>query len=87
MEQWSILSHVINYVQYSKNPKDFHMMTIKPVNNKKFSKRMKDRDKYDLSLRIDLTDILDRSKEEYLDRYEGVTSEVLNTTGFDEILV
>ena len=24
MEQWSILSNVINYVQYSKNPKDFH---------------------------------------------------------------
>ena len=23
MEQWSILSNVINYVQYSKNPKDF----------------------------------------------------------------
>ena len=24
MEQWSILSNVINYVQYSKNPKNFH---------------------------------------------------------------
>ena len=23
MEQWSILSNVINYVQYSKNPRDF----------------------------------------------------------------
>ena len=84
MEQWSILSNLINYVQYSKNPKDFHMMTIKPVNNRKFSKRMKDSDKDDLSLRIDLTEILDRSKEEYLDRYEGVTSEILNTTRFDE---
>ena len=28
MEQWSIFSNVINYVQYSKNPKDFHTMTI-----------------------------------------------------------
>ena len=27
MEQWSILSNVINYVQYSKNPKDFHTMS------------------------------------------------------------
>ena len=37
MEQWSILSNVINYVQYSKNPKDFHAMTIKPVNNKRLN--------------------------------------------------
>ena len=31
IEQWSILSNVINYVQYSKNPKNFHSMIIKPV--------------------------------------------------------
>ena len=31
MEQWSILSNVINYMQYSKNPKNFHSMTIRPV--------------------------------------------------------
>ena len=38
MEQWSINSNVMNYVQYSKNPKDFHVMTIKPVNNRKLNK-------------------------------------------------
>ena len=31
IEEWSILSNVINYVQYSKNPKNFHSMTIKPA--------------------------------------------------------
>ena len=31
IEQWSILSNIINYVQYSKNPKNFHSMTIKPA--------------------------------------------------------
>ena len=31
MEQWSILSNVINYVQYSKNPKNFHTMLVKPI--------------------------------------------------------
>ena len=25
MEQWSILSNVINYVQHSKNPRNFHL--------------------------------------------------------------
>ena len=26
MEQWLILSNVINYVQHSKNPRNFHFM-------------------------------------------------------------
>ena len=31
MKHWSILSNVINYVQYRKNPKNFHSMTIRSV--------------------------------------------------------
>ena len=31
MEQWSILSNVINYVQHSRNPLNFHFVTIKPA--------------------------------------------------------
>ena len=89
MEQWLILSNIINYIQYSKNPKDFYTMTIKPVNNGKCNLTLKDKNKEDMSLRIDLIDISKsqpsyRSKEEYLDRYEGVISEILNTTRFDE---
>ena len=84
MERWSILSNVINYVQYSKNPKDFYTVTVKPVNNKKLNSISKDKDKDYISLRIDLTDIPNGLKEEYLDRYEGVMSEILNTTRIDE---
>ena len=32
MEQWSVLSNVINYVQHSKVPKNFHDVTIRSVN-------------------------------------------------------
>ena len=32
MEQWSILSNIINYVQNSKNPNDFNTITVKPIN-------------------------------------------------------
>ena len=32
MEQWSILSNVINYVQYDKHPKNFHSMSVIPIN-------------------------------------------------------
>ena len=35
-------------------------------------------------MRVNLTDSLDRSKEEYLDKYEGIKSEILNITRFDE---
>ena len=35
MEQWSILSNVINYVQYDKHPKNFHTMSIRPLNKMK----------------------------------------------------
>ena len=59
-------------------------MTIKSINNSKVNQMTKDKDKDNLSLRIDLTDISDRMKEEYLDKHEGVTSEILNTTRFDE---
>ena len=31
MEQWPILSNVINYVQHSRNPLNFHFMMIKPA--------------------------------------------------------
>ena len=40
MEQWSILSNVINYVQYDKHPKNFHSMSVRPVNKMK-KKRLK----------------------------------------------
>ena len=84
MEQWSILSNVINYVQYSKNPKDFHSMTIRPV---KFNRAVKDAKSMNVNeslLEVNLVNNLDRSKEEYLDKYEGVKSEIVDTTRFDE---
>ena len=75
---------MIKYVQYSKNPKHFHTITVRPVNNKKLNTVSKNKNKDDISLRVDLTDILNGSKEEYLDRYEGVISEILDTTRFGE---
>ena len=84
MEQWSILSNVVNYVQYSKKPKNFHAMLIKPIHNSKFSKGTKDKIIDEFSLRVDLAGISDESREEYLGKCEGITSEVLNTTRFDE---
>ena len=84
MEQQSILSDVINYVQYSKNPKNFYAMKIKPINNRKISEETKNRNIDESLLRVNVACTSDRSMEEYLERYEGVKSEILNTTRFDE---
>ena len=85
MEQWSILSNVINYVQYSKAPKNFHDVTSKPTNiNNRIDKKTKNENIDESSLRVDLASISDEWRGEYLDRYEGIISEILNTTRFDE---
>ena len=84
IEQWSILSNIINYVQHSKNPKNFHSMTIKPAKLNKVVKNTKSRNINESLLEVNLVDSSDRSKEEYLDRYKGVKSEIVDTTRFDE---
>ena len=69
MEQWSILSNVINYVQYSKVPKNFHNVTIKPVNiNNRINKKIKNENIDESSLRVDFASISNELREEYLDR-------------------
>ena len=59
-------------------------MIIKPINNSKVKKGTKDKHIDESSLRVDLPGISDESREEYLDRYKRIMSEILNTTRFDE---
>ena len=47
-------------------------------------KDMKGRNVNKSLLEVNLVDISDRLKEEYLDRYEGIKSEIVDTTRFDE---
>ena len=84
MEQWSILSNVINYVQYDKHPKNFHAMSVRPINKMKNKTNSKQKEEERPISEIDFRDTSDRLKEEYLDRYKAVKSEILSTTGFDE---
>ena len=59
-------------------------MTIKPAKLNKIIKNTKSRNTNESLLEVNLVDNLDRSKEEYLDRHEGVKSEIVDTTRFDE---
>ena len=72
VEQWSIPSNVINYVQYSKNPKNFHTVSIKPANKNKNNVERREGEKDRIMSQISLMNTSDTLIEEYVNRYEGV---------------
>ena len=81
MEQWSIWSDMLNYIQYDRHPKNYHRIGISAVNQcGKILGTIEERDIIELGFGP-TPKIL---KEEYLDVYEGIQSEILNTTRFDE---
>ena len=42
MEQWSVLSNTLNYIQYDKHPKNYHSLDISTGNKYKNSLDMKE---------------------------------------------
>ena len=81
MEQWSILSNVLNYIHYDKHPKNYHNLSINAVNKYKNSlDTSEERDIMELDFGVTPKILW----EEYLDVYEGIQSEVVDTTRFDE---
>ena len=84
MEQWSILSNTLNYTQYDRYPKNYHSLGISLVNKcgKNPCTKEEERD----ILELDFGQTPDILKEEYLEVYDGIQSEILSTTRFDENL-
>ena len=82
MEQWSILSNTLNYMQYYRYPKNYHSLGISVVNKcrKNLTTKEEERD----ILELDFGQTLDILREEYLDVYEGIQSKILSTTRFEE---
>ena len=81
MKQWSILSNTLNYIQYDRHPKHYHSLGISVVN--KFGKSTCTIEERDI-LELDFGQTSDILREEYLDVYDGIQSETLSTTRFDE---
>ena len=81
MEQWSILSNTLSYVQYDKHQKNFQNIGISAVN---VNKNCSDAKKEKGVVEIDIGPTLYILKDEYLDIYEGIQSEIVNTTRFNE---
>ena len=81
LKQWAILSNMLNYIQYDKHPQNFHNLGSTMVNickNHPHAREGKD------MVEVDFGSTSDILKEEYLNVYEGIQSEIVNTTRFDE---
>ena len=64
--------------------KNVHTMSVRPVNKRKNKIKGKENEKERPISEVDFKSTSDKLKEEYLDRYEGVKSEILSTTRFNE---
>ena len=81
MEQWSILSNMLNYIQYDRHPLNYHNLGISTVN--KYKNHSDEKEERDI-IELDFGPMLNILKEEYQDVYKDIQSEMLNTTRFDE---
>ena len=81
MEQWSILSNILNYIQHDRHHTVNHTLNIKAVNkyrNKSETKEEKE------PVGLDFGSMTLKLCKEYLDVYEGIQSERVNTTRFNK---
>ena len=79
MEQWSILSIVLNYVQHSKFNSMNHTLNVKALNRYKVKPDAKREFK-----ELDFGSIPQKLQEEYLDIYEGIQSGIVSSSRFDK---
>ena len=83
MEQWSILSNVVNYIQYDRHPKNYYTLDNRAVEQKSY-KKICNKEEERVILELDFGNTSEKLKGEYLDMYEGIQLEVISTTRFDE---
>ena len=79
MEQWSILSNILNYVQHSRFNTMKHTLDVKATNKYK-SKPNIDKEFKEL----DFGTTPQNLQEEYMDIYEGIPSEIVNSNRCNE---
>ena len=84
MEHWSILSNVVNCIQYDWHPKNFLNLNIRAVSKEKYNRKSNVESEERQMFELDFGDTPEKLKEEYLDVYERIQSEILSTTRFDE---
>ena len=80
MEQWSIFSNILNYVQHSRFHLMSHTLDIKVVNKYKSKPNTDKREFKELDFGV----TPQKLQEEYMDIYEGIHSDIVCNNSFDE---
>ena len=79
MEQWSILSNVLNYIQHRKFNSTNLALNVKAVNRYKVKPDMEREFK-----ELDFGSIPQKVQEEFFDIFEGIQSDIVSSSRFDE---
>ena len=81
MEQWSILSNILIYIQHDRHHAMSHTLSIRAINKCRNNPETKEGEEF---IELDFVGMPHKLWEEYLDIYESIQSEKVNTTRFDE---
>ena len=81
MEQWSILSDVLYYIQHDRHHTMNHTLNLRAMNKYRSNPEAKEEKEF---MELDFGSMPHKLHEEYLDVYENFQSEIVNTTRFDE---
>ena len=81
MEQWPILSNVLNYIQHDRHYTMNHTFTVKAMNKYRSNPETKEEKEF---IGVDFGSMQHKLCKEYLDLYECIQSEIVNTTRFDD---
>ena len=84
MEQWSILSNKLNYIQHSRLNSMDHSLDIRPINKHKSQLNDSHSSLVKEFREVDFGKDPQNLQEEYLDVYEGIQMDIVSTNRFDE---
>ena len=81
MEQWSILSNVLSYIQHDRHHTVNYTLSIRAMNKYRSNPETKEEKEF---LELDFGSMPHKLQKWYLDVYEGIQSEIVSSTRFDE---
>ena len=84
MEQWSILSNKLNYIQHSQLNSMDHSLDIRPINKHKSQLNDSHSSLVKEFREIDFGKDPQNLQDEYLDVYEGIQSDIVSLNRFNE---
>ena len=84
MEQWSILSNKLNYIQHSRLNSMDHSLDIRPINKHKSQSNDSHSSLVKEFREVDFGKDPQNLQEEYLDVYECIQSDIVSLNRFDE---